>query len=97
MAYKYSYKTRDIKFILNEWLQLKKSCPLTSLRLLQQEDFDTIIDQVHKVAAEVIAPTAEGGDEVESVMKMVRPIYPLRSMQFTASCRITDGNQQHRP
>lgn len=65
MAYKYSYKTRDIKFILNEWLPVEEILSFESFKdYYSKEDFDTIIDQVHKVAAEVIAPTAEEGDEV---------------------------------
>ena len=65
MAYKYAYNTRDIKFILKEWLPVDEILAYDRYKdYYSKDDFDTIIDQVHKVAAEVIAPTAEEGDEV---------------------------------
>jgi len=65
MAYKYSYKTRDIKFILKEWLPVDEILAYDRYKdYYTKDDFDTIIDQVHKIAAEVIAPTAEEGDTV---------------------------------
>ena len=60
---------RDIKFILNEWLPAEEILSFDKFKDYSKEDFDTIIDQVYKVAAEVIAPTSGGRDEVESVMK----------------------------
>jgi len=65
MAYKYSYNTRDIKFILKEWLPVDEILAYDRYKdYYTKDDFDTIIDQVHKIAAEVIAPTAEEGDTV---------------------------------
>jgi len=65
MAYKYSYNTRDIKFILKEWLPVDEILAYDRYKdYYSKEDFDTIIDQVRKVAAEVIAPTAEEADAI---------------------------------
>ena len=65
MSYKYSYNTRDIKFILNEWLPVDEILAFDKFKdYYSKDDFDTIIDQVRKIAAEVIAPTAEEGDDI---------------------------------
>ena len=65
MAYKYAYNTRDIKFILNEWLPVDEILGFDKFKdYYSKDDFDTIIDQVRKIAADVIAPTAEDGDEI---------------------------------
>ncbi|MGE5543357.1 MAG: acyl-CoA dehydrogenase, partial [Bacillota bacterium] len=65
MAYKYSYNTRDIKFILKEWLPVDEILAYDRYKdYYTKDDFDTIIDQVRKVAAEIIAPTAEEADAI---------------------------------
>jgi alkylation response protein AidB-like acyl-CoA dehydrogenase len=65
MSYKYSYSTRDTKFILKEWLPVDEVLSLDRYKeYYSKDDIDTIIDQVRKVAEEVIAPTAEDGDTI---------------------------------
>jgi len=60
MSYHYAYKTRDIKFILKEWLPIDQllSCEKFS-GYLNREDVNAIIDQIDKIAKEVVAPTAD--------------------------------------
>ena len=60
MSYHYAYKPRDIKFIIKEWLPIDQllSCDKFS-GYLSQEDVNAIIDQVDKIAKEVVAPTAD--------------------------------------
>ncbi len=65
MSYKYAYNTRDIKFILKEWLPIHEILNLDRYKdYYSIDDIDTIIDQVRKVAAEVIAATAEDSDTI---------------------------------
>lgn len=65
MSYIYSYNTRDIKFILNEWLPVEEILGFDKFKdYYSKDDFNTIIDQVRKIAAEVIAPTAEDGETI---------------------------------
>lgn len=65
MSYRYAYNTRDIKFILKEWLPTEEILAYDKYKdYYTKDDFDTIIDQVRKIAAEVIAPTAEDADNI---------------------------------
>ena len=65
MAYKYAYNTRDTKFILKEWLPVDEILAYDRYKdYYSKDDFDIIIDQVRKVADEVIAPTAEEADAI---------------------------------
>jgi len=65
MSYKFAYNTRDIKFILKEWLPTEEILAYDKYKdYYTKDDFDTIIDQVRKIAAEVIAPTAEDADAI---------------------------------
>ncbi len=65
MSYKFSYNTRDIKFILKEWLPLEEVLSFDRYKdYYSTDDVDTIVDQVKKVADEVIAPTADDGEEI---------------------------------
>lgn len=65
MSYKYAYNTRDIKFILKEWLPTEQVLAYDRYKdYYSLDDFDTIIDQVRKISEEVIAPTADDGDTI---------------------------------
>jgi len=65
MSFRYAYNTRDIKFILKEWLPMDEVLSFERYRdYFSKEDLDTIVDQVRKVAEEVIAPTAEDGENI---------------------------------
>ncbi len=65
MSYRYAYNTRDIKFILKEWLPLDE---ILSFDIYKEyysiDDVDTIVDQVRQIAEEVIAPSANDGEEI---------------------------------
>ena len=59
----FSYNTRDLKFILKEWLPTEEIFAYDKFKdYYSKDDVDMFIDQVHKIAAEVVAPTA---DELE--------------------------------
>ncbi len=64
MSYRYAYNTSDIKFILKEWLPIDEVLSFDRYKdFYNKEDLDTIIDQVRKVADEIIAPTADDADK----------------------------------
>lgn len=65
MSYRYAYNTRDIKFILKEWLPFDEILNFTRYKEYYSfDDVDTIVDQVRKVSEEVIAPTADDGETI---------------------------------
>ncbi len=65
MSYNFSYNTRDIKFILKEWLPIEEILAFDRYKdYYSKEDIDGIVDQVRKVAAEIIAPTADDADKI---------------------------------
>ncbi len=65
MSYKYAYNTRDTKFILKEWLPIDEILALDKYKdYYAIDDIDTIIDQVRKISAEIIAATAEDSDTI---------------------------------
>lgn len=65
MSYKFAYNTRDIRFILKEWLPLDEVLSFDHFKdYYSKDDVDAIVDQVRKVAEEVVAPTAEDGEAI---------------------------------
>jgi len=65
MSYRYAYSTRDIKFILKEWLPIDDVLSWDRYKdYYSKEDIDVIVDQVRKVAEEIVAPTADDGDKI---------------------------------
>ena len=65
MSYKFAYNTRDIQFILKEWLPLEELLGYDHFGgAYEVDDVDLILDQVRKVAEEVLAPTAEDGETI---------------------------------
>ncbi|AFM24840.1 acyl-CoA dehydrogenase [Desulfomonile tiedjei] len=65
MSYKYAYNTRDIQFILKEWLPLDEVLSYDHFGgNYSREDVDLILEQVRKVAEEVVAPTAQDGESI---------------------------------
>ena len=65
MTYKFAYNTRDIQFILKEWLPLDDVLNYDHFGgNYSVEDVDLILDQVRKVAEEVVAPTADDGETI---------------------------------
>jgi len=70
MSFKYAYNTRDIKFILKEWLPTAEVLGYDKYKdYYGVEDVDMIVDQVRKIAAEVLAPTAEDGENIGVIYK----------------------------
>ncbi|CQB51962.1 Acyl-CoA dehydrogenase/oxidase C-terminal [Syntrophomonas zehnderi OL-4] len=65
MSYKYAYNTRDIKFILKEWLPLDDVLSWDRYKdYYSKDDVDVLVDQVRKVAEEIVAPTADDADKI---------------------------------
>ncbi len=63
MSYRYAYNTRDIKFLLNEWLPTDEVLAYDRYKdYYSKDDLNIIIDQVRKISEEVIAPSAEEGE-----------------------------------
>lgn len=64
MSTNYAYKTRDLKFILKEWLPTHEIFAYDKHKdVYSVDDIDPIIDSIDKVAREVIAPTADDGEK----------------------------------
>ncbi|NLU51023.1 MAG: acyl-CoA dehydrogenase [Syntrophomonadaceae bacterium] len=64
MAANYAYNTRDFKFILKEWLPMEEIFSYDKYKdYYSKDDLDMLIDQVHKMVAEVIAPTNDDGEK----------------------------------
>jgi alkylation response protein AidB-like acyl-CoA dehydrogenase len=63
MAGNYAYNTRDIKFGLKEWLPVEDIFTYDKFKdYYTKDDLDMLIDQVHKMSAEMIAPTNDDGE-----------------------------------
>ncbi len=81
MASNFAYSTRDIKFILKEWLPTEQIFAYPKYDgYYAKEDMDMFIDQFYKIAAEVIFPTDEDGEKnpvrFEDGKVIVPPTYP---------------------
>ena len=64
MSSVFSYNTRDLKFILKEWLPTEEIFAYDKFKdYYSKDDIDMMVDQVHKIAAEVIAPCADEMEE----------------------------------
>lgn len=59
----------DHKFIFKEWLNLDKVFVLPRYKNFSLSDIDIIIDQINKVAKEVIGPSNQDGDNVQVQFK----------------------------
>jgi alkylation response protein AidB-like acyl-CoA dehydrogenase len=63
MSSNYAYKTREHKFLLKEWLPTAEIFAYDKFKdYYNVDDIDTIIDHVDKMLKEVIAPTADDGE-----------------------------------
>lgn len=63
MAANFAYNTRDIKFILKEWLPTQDIFAYDKYKdYYSKDDLDMIIDEVLKMTADVIAPTNDDGE-----------------------------------
>lgn len=81
MASNFAYNTRDIKFILKEWLPTEEVFAYPKYDgYYSKDDIDMFIDQFYKIAAEVIFPTDEDGEKnpvrFEDGKVIVPPTYP---------------------
>ncbi|MGE5379630.1 MAG: acyl-CoA dehydrogenase [Methylocystaceae bacterium] len=64
-ATNYLYDTRDIKFILKEWLDMDKLLGSEAYRdYYSKDDIDSFIDVAFKIARDVIAPINEDADHI---------------------------------
>ncbi|NLG32659.1 MAG: acyl-CoA dehydrogenase [Syntrophomonadaceae bacterium] len=60
---------RDFKFICKEWLDMGQIFALERFNAWSVDDLDMIIDQLHKVAKEIVAPTREDSDNIQATFK----------------------------
>jgi alkylation response protein AidB-like acyl-CoA dehydrogenase len=58
MSANYAYGTRELKFALKEWLPMEQIFAYDRYKdYYTKDDIDTMIDQVHKISKDMIAPT----------------------------------------
>ena len=62
MSAKYSYNTRDARFILKEWLPLQEIFNYDRYNHLSLDDIDVLLEQMNRIVAKVIAPTNDDGE-----------------------------------
>ena len=61
----FAYDIRDLKFILNEWLDMGEVFELEKFKdTYEPDDVDFILNEVYKIAKEVVAPINKPGDEI---------------------------------
>lgn len=61
----FTYDVRDLKFILNEWLDMEEIFGLEKFKdNYEMGDIDFILTEVYKMAKEVVAPINKEGDEI---------------------------------
>ncbi len=61
----FAYDVRDLKFILNEWLDMEEVLNLDKFKEnYELDDIDFILNEVYKIAKEVVAPINKEGDEI---------------------------------
>ncbi len=58
----YKRDDRDLRFVLYEQLGIERLLELEAYRDFTREDFDMILSQAQKIAADVMAPTFQDGD-----------------------------------
>jgi len=58
----YKRESRDLKFVLHEFLGVEKLLSYDSFKDFSLEDFEMILSQADRIAADVIAPTFQDGD-----------------------------------
>ncbi|NLV15600.1 MAG: acyl-CoA dehydrogenase [Syntrophomonadaceae bacterium] len=76
----FSYSNRDFKFILKEWLPIEEIFAYPKFSdYYSKDDLDMLLDQVLKMAVEVVAPTAdvceEFGVKFEEGKVTVAPVF----------------------
>ncbi|NPV26475.1 MAG: acyl-CoA dehydrogenase [Firmicutes bacterium] len=65
----YLVDNRDNKFICKEWLNLEPVFAAEKYSGWSVDDLEMIIDQIHKVAKEVVGPTNKDGDTIHAQFK----------------------------
>jgi len=58
----YKRDSRDLKFVLHEFLGVEKLLGYDAFRDFSREDLDMVLSQAERIAANVIAPTFQDGD-----------------------------------
>ncbi|MTI84308.1 MAG: acyl-CoA dehydrogenase [Firmicutes bacterium] len=66
----FAYDVRDLKFILNEWLDMEEIFNLAKFKEnYEMDDVDFILNEVYKIAKEVVFPVNKEGDQNGVVFK----------------------------
>ncbi len=64
-ANNFLHDTRDIKFVLKEWLDLDKLLSFDAYRdYYSKDDVDSFVDMVYKICRDVVAPANEACDKI---------------------------------
>ncbi|HHW62246.1 MAG TPA: acyl-CoA dehydrogenase [Syntrophomonadaceae bacterium] len=64
-ATNYLFDTRDVKFILKEWLDMEKLLSFPAYRdYYSLDDIDAFVDVAYKIARDVVAPVNEDADKI---------------------------------
>ncbi|MBO8158719.1 acyl-CoA dehydrogenase [Thermosyntropha sp.] len=64
MAFNWAYKTRDVMFVLKEWLDTEKIFAYDKFKdYYTKDDIDMIIDPVYKICRDMIAPSNDDGEK----------------------------------
>lgn len=70
MASNYIYSTRDLKFIIKEWLDCERIFSFSKYRdFYSIDDVDTILDQFNKIALDKVAPSNDDGEKIQVQFK----------------------------
>ncbi|MEA1961426.1 MAG: acyl-CoA dehydrogenase [Bacillota bacterium] len=77
MSAKFSYKTRDARFILKEWLPIDQIFAYEKYRdYYHVEDIDNLLEQMRKITANIVAPTNDDGEEHHPRLENGRVVGP---------------------
>jgi len=63
MSARYSYQTRDARFILKEWLPVEQIFAYKRYQGWSKDDIDGLLEQVNRIIREKVAPTNDDGEK----------------------------------
>lgn len=99
MASHFIYSTRDHQFILKEWLDLSKVFDTGRFRnTYSLDDIDAILNNAHKIAQEVVAPTNKDGDKIQAQFENGQVKVPesiKKAYHFIQSNGLGSSNKNH--
>ncbi|MGE5381559.1 MAG: acyl-CoA dehydrogenase [Methylocystaceae bacterium] len=76
MSAKYSYQTRDARFVLKEWLPLEQIFAYPRYEGWSKDDIDGLLEQVNRMIRDKIAPTNDDGEKNHPRLENGRVVGP---------------------